>query len=135
MNMQDALVPEELWQMIEPLIPPPLTRSGRGRPRVSDRACLAGIIFVLQSGCPWRLLPAKELGCGSAATCFRRFQLWTNTGVWIRLHLKMLAWLSALGQVDPRHVIIDSASTRAFFGGDTPASMRRIAGKTAVNAR
>lgn len=135
MRMQDALVPEELWQMIEPLLPPPIKRTGRGRPRVPDRACLAGIVYVLQSGCPWRLLPAEALGCGSPATCFRRFWLWSRTGVWLRLHQKMLAWLAGLGQIDPRHVILDASSLRAFFGGDTPAPARRIAAKMGANAR
>ena len=38
---------------------------------VPDRAALGGIIFVLRTGCPWRLLP-RALGCGSGVTCWRR---------------------------------------------------------------
>ena len=66
--MSKPLVPDELWTTIEPLLPPDPPKPMGGRPRVSDRACLAGIIFVLQSGIPWEMLPQK-LGCGSGMTC------------------------------------------------------------------
>ena len=59
--MAAVLVPNALWGLIEPLIPIPLPKPQGGRPRVTDRACLGGIIFVLRSGIPWRMLP-KELG-------------------------------------------------------------------------
>jgi transposase len=29
---------------------------------------LSGIVYVLRAGVSWRLLPAKELGCGSGVT-------------------------------------------------------------------
>jgi len=55
----ERLVSEELWGLVEPLIPPrPAARTGRtGRPWVSDRAVLAGIVFVLKSGISWNDLP------------------------------------------------------------------------------
>jgi transposase len=58
------LVPDRLWSLIEPLLPAQLPKPRGGRPRLSDRACLTGIAFVLRSGIPWQMLP-KELGCGS----------------------------------------------------------------------
>jgi len=63
----DTLVPEQLWQAIQPLPTPP-PRYG-GRPRIDDRACLAGVVDQLRTGIPWRLLPTRELGCGSLVTC------------------------------------------------------------------
>jgi hypothetical protein len=60
----ETLVPERLWQAIEPLLPTPPPRHG-GRPRVDDRACLTGIVYQLRTGMPWRLLPVRELGCAA----------------------------------------------------------------------
>jgi len=64
MTAIDTLVPEQLWQAIRPLLPTPPHRYG-GRPRADDRAALAGIVYQLCTGIPWRLLPTRELGCGS----------------------------------------------------------------------
>jgi hypothetical protein len=48
--MATALLPDPLWDLLEPLLPIPPRRPRGGRPRVSDRACLTGIVFVLRSG-------------------------------------------------------------------------------------
>ncbi len=50
MGMSKSLIPDELWEMIEPLLPPEPPKPKGGRPRVPDRACLTGIVFVLRSG-------------------------------------------------------------------------------------
>ena len=54
------LVPDDLWLAIELLLPPVRPKPKGGRPRASDRAALAGILFVLRTGIQWH--PA-ELGC------------------------------------------------------------------------
>ena len=48
--MAAALVPDALWSLIRPLLPASMPKPQGGRPRVSDRACLTGILFVLRSG-------------------------------------------------------------------------------------
>ena len=63
-----SLVRDDLWEAIESLPPKEPSKPEGGRPRVPNRAALVGIVFVLRTGCPWRLLP-KELGCGSGTTC------------------------------------------------------------------
>ncbi len=84
--MGKRLVTDQLWETIEPLLPeePPKTKGGR--PRVSDRGALTGIVFVLKSGIPWEMLP-QEMGCGSGSTCWRRLRGWEKAGVvWRELH-------------------------------------------------
>jgi len=66
--MAAALLSDLLWDLAEPLLPIPPGRPQGGRPRVSDRACLTGIVSVRRSGIPWQMLP-QELGCGSGMTC------------------------------------------------------------------
>ena len=66
--MGKRLVIDELWEAIEPLLPKEPPKPKGGRPRISDRAALTGIIFVLKSGIPWEILP-QEMGCGSGSTC------------------------------------------------------------------
>lgn len=134
MNLQDAMVPEELWEAIEPLLPPEKPRGTRGRPRVPNRACLAGIMYLLKTGCQYKYLPCQELGCGSPATVWRRLRDWTDLDVWPRLHAKILEWCGCLGELDPKHVMIDAATFRAFFGGPTPGRTPRIVRKTGANA-
>src|SRR5579884_837552 len=108
MKLQDAMVPPELWEAIEPLLPPLKQPHTRGRPPVPDRNCLAGIMYLLKTGCQWKYLPCRELECGSPATVWRRLDAWTKSEVWPRLHQKILEWCGALGEIDPRHVVIDS---------------------------
>ncbi len=51
--MSKPLVSDELWALVASLLPPEPPKPKGGRPRVSDRAALTGIVFVLKSGIPW----------------------------------------------------------------------------------
>jgi transposase len=103
-----TLVPDELWATIEPLLPPEPPKPKGGRPRISNRACLTGILFVLRTGIPWEYLPA-ELGWGCGMTCWRRLRDWQAAGVWHRLHLAVLDQLGDADQIDWSRASIDSA--------------------------
>ena len=109
------LVSNEMWALIEPLLPadPPKTKGGR--PRVADRAAFAGILYVLKTGIPWSMLP-KELGCGSGVTCWRRLRGWQEAGVWRRFHKVLLNHLGKAGLLDWSRAALDSASVPAKKG-------------------
>ena len=59
--MHETLVSDGLWKIIEPLLPPDPPREKGGRPRIPNRTAFAGIVYVLKSGVPWRML-SKEVG-------------------------------------------------------------------------
>jgi transposase len=127
------LISEELWEQIEPLLPPlPEPSPKGGRPPVPHRKALTGIVFVLRTGIPWQALPT-EMGCGSGSTCWRRFAEWTRLAVWSKLHSLLLSQLGRAGGINLERAVIDSASVRAVFGGRTPARTLRTARKPAVS--
>ena len=136
--MAKQLVDDALWEVIKPLLPPPPARtSRRGRPRLSDRAALTGILFVLRSGLPWEMLP-REMGCGSGMTCWRRLRDWHRAGVWRKLHRLLLSRLEQAGQLDWSRASIDSVSVRAKGAprkkGAPSGRTRRRAANRARNA-
>ncbi len=99
--MAKPLLDDDLWNLLEPLLPAPKPRRSRypGRKPISNRRTLTGILFVLKTGIPWEDLP-QELGCGSGMTCWRRLRDWQAAGVWQRMHETLLAKLQASDQID-----------------------------------
>jgi transposase len=132
-SMAKELVTDELWKIIEPLLPEEPPKPKGGRPRVDDRAALTGIIFVLKSGIPWEMLP-MEMGCGSGVTCWRRLEEWQQAGVWERLHRVLLNRLGEADQIEWERASLDSASIPAKKGAEKPERIRRIREKRARSA-
>ena len=98
--MAAVLLPDPLWNLIAPLLPVPPPRPNGGRPRVPDRVCLTGILFV-------------RIGM----TCWRRLRDWQHEGIWDLLHFALLHWLARDGDIDWSRAIVDSCSVRAVCGG------------------
>jgi transposase len=117
--MAKPLLTDDLWERIEPLLPPPRPRRFRypGRKPLTHRQALTGILFVLQHGLAWNELP-PELNCGSGSRCRRRLAAWHAAGVWVRLHALLLAELQEADQIDWARASVDSASVRALGGGE-----------------
>jgi transposase len=114
--MAKELVPNELWEIVSPLLPEHEPSPKGGRPRIDDRKALTGIIFVLRTGIPWEYLP-MEMGCGSGMTCWRRLQEWQEAGVWDALTQTLLEHLREADRLDWSRAAVDSATVRAVGGG------------------
>jgi transposase len=113
--MAAVLVPDTLLGLIEPLLPKPLPKPQGGRPRLPDRACLTGIIFVLRSGIPWRMLP-KRLGCGSGMTCWRRLRDWQQDGIWDLIHFVFWTDFHAMARSTGRVLLSTAVPCAQFLG-------------------
>ena len=109
------LVPDELWALVEPLVPEFRSRpQGGGTASLPARAVFTAIVYVLTSGCGWRELP---LSFGVPfQTAHRRFSQWTKAGLWRQLHHAVLDELGSQGLIDWSRVIVDAASVRAKKG-------------------
>jgi putative transposase len=111
-------VSDELWAVLEPLIPEHVNthRFGRGRPRVPDRQCANGIFYVLRTGCQWKAL--DKTGLCSGSTAHLRFQAWMAAGVFLQF------WEAGLAQYDEVRGIawawlsMNGAMTKAPLGGE-----------------
>ena len=131
--MAKELLTDELWEIVEPLLPPKPPKPRGGRPRVPNRAALTGIVFVLKTGIPWEMLP-KEMGCGSGSTCWRRLRDWQEPGVWHRLHRTLLDRLGEADEIEWSRACLDSASVPAKRGARRSVRIRRIAAHRARSA-
>ena len=128
------IVSDELWELLEPLLPR-VERRFRypGRKRLPNREALQGILFVLYTGISWTHLPA-ELGFGSGVTCWRRLDEWQKAGVWERLHELLLAELHAAGEIEWACAVADSSHVQAKKGVRRPARVRSTGAAAAASS-
>lgn len=111
------LLPDALWEKIEPLLPPfPNPNPKGGRQWVCHRKAMNGIFFVLRTGCQWNALNAT--GICSSSTAHRRFQEWTELGVFKKLWAEGLEEYDALKGIQWRWQSMDGAMTKAPLGGE-----------------
>ncbi|MFG2896038.1 IS5 family transposase [Streptomyces zaomyceticus] len=128
------IVPDGLWEIAKPLIPPSRVRpQGGGTQDTPDETLFAAIIYVLVSGCAWRALPPC-FGV-SKSTAHRRFLIWSRAGVWGRLHEEILHRLDDAGLLDLSRAVLDSAHVRARRGeltGPSPVDRGKAGSKMHV---
>jgi len=125
--------PDDLWDnliapVLDALDPPKIT----GRRRIDPRQALNGIIYQLRSGCQWNHLPRDF---GDDASIHRTFQRWIDKGVLVEIWAVLVGHCEGLGDVDYTWQSADGFMGKARFGGIRSAKTRRIAEKTAPNAR
>lgn len=103
----------EQWEVIEPLIPKPVKKDGRGRPRKNPREVLNGILWILRTGAPWPELPDKY---PSFQTCHRRFQEWVRNGTLENILKALAEDLKQRGKLDLEECFIDGTFIPAKKG-------------------
>lgn len=95
----------------------------KGHPAVAFRKVLDGILFVLRTGCQWKMLP-KEYGSGS--TCHRRFQEWVKMGVFQKLWVRLLNIYDDIRGIKWKWQSLDSVTIKAPLGGTRQAPTLQI---------
>ena len=116
-------IPDELWMEIQPLLPHEKETGTNGRPVVPFRKVLDGMLYVLRTGCQWKMLPAEY---GSGSTCHRRFQEWVRKGVFQKLWVKLLERYDELKGISWEWQSLDSLTVKAPLGGKPRVLIRRI---------
>jgi len=107
-----------VWERIEPLLPArinPHPRGGGRRP-VANRDALDAIFFVMRTGCQWNAL--NETGICSSSSAHRKFQEWTQAGVFKNLWARGLEEYDELKGIQWRWQSMDGAMTKAPLGGE-----------------
>jgi putative transposase len=135
-KLYDTDLSEAAWALVAPLLPP--AKPG-GRPRTTClRSVLEAILYLLRTGCQWRLLPREYPPWG---TVHHHFRAWRNTGAWVRLHRALYAQTRlAAGRLPcPTLVIMDGQSVKTTKRGacaaSTATSWSRAASATSSSTR
>jgi transposase len=117
-NRKEAKLLEAMWERVEPLIPGHPPQPKGGRPFVSDYECFCGIVYQLRNSIRWNDMP-KDYPSG--CTCWRRFNFWTELGIWENVHRIILEELQAAGLLDLSELALDATFVEARKGGTASA--------------
>jgi putative transposase len=117
LGMQITEYPSSLtdaeWEILRPLLPP---RAKRGRPPTSRRQVINGILYLLRSGCAWRMLP-REFGPWS--TVYDIYRRWVKSGLWHKLHDQLRTRVRQADgrQPAPTAAVLDSQTVKVASQG------------------
>ena len=107
-------VPDKSWDRIKKILPKEKPSNTVGRPVVPYRKVIDGILYVLRTGCQWKMLP-KDYGSGS--TCHRRFQEWNKLDVFKNIWIRLLKIYDDLIGINWTWQSLDSISIKSPLGG------------------
>ncbi|MEU5212366.1 transposase [Streptomyces sp. NPDC020742] len=111
-ELSQRLVPDELWMLVEPMIPRPRDHpQAGGTASAEDRAVFTAIVYVVTSGCAWRDLP-PTFGVAFQAAQWR-FGQWAKARMWPRLRCAVLDEPYTQVQSDWSQAVADAAMMRA----------------------
>ena len=98
---------DEQWDLVTELFP---AERGKGRPYRSHRMVLDGIMWILNTGSPWRDLPERY---GRWKTVYNRFNRWRREGLFDRVLQRLQIRLDEQGRIDWDLWCVDGSSVRA----------------------
>ena len=107
-------IPDELWDKIKEILPNEKPSKTVGRPVVPYRKVADGILYILRTGCQWKMLPSEF---GSGSTCHRRFQEWNKLGVFKRTWIRLLKTYDNKIGINWTWQSLDSISIKSPLGG------------------
>jgi transposase len=100
------------WERLELLLPPecPPKGSQGGRPFVSHRRTLNGLLWLDRTGAPWRDIPERY---GPWSTLASRFYRWREQGLWQRILDALQEQADETGLLDWELHFVDGTVIRA----------------------
>ncbi len=107
-------VSDELWDEIRIILPKEKPSKTVGRPIVPHRKVLDGILYILRTGCQWKMLPSEF---GSGSTCHRRFQEWVEVDIFKKIWIRLLEIYDDLIGINWTWQSLDSISIKSPLGG------------------
>ena len=107
-------IPDELWDEIRIILPKEKPPKTIGRPIVPFRKIVDGILYILRTGCQWKMLPAEY---GSGSTCHRRFQEWIKLDIFKKAWIRLLKTYDNLIGIKWTWQSLDSISIKSPLGG------------------
>jgi len=104
----DTDLTDAQFALVRPFLPQP---KKMGRPPADLRAVLSAILYLVRSGCQWRLLPHDFPPWSTVHTWYRR---WRRDGTWDRIHeaLRQQVRIAAGRHPGPRSSAADSQSVK-----------------------
>ena len=107
-------IPDDLWNEIRKILPKEKPPKTVGRPVVPYRKVLDSILYVLRTGCQWKMLPSEN---GSGSISHRRFQEWNHLDVFKKMGIRLLKIYDDLIGINWIWQSIDSISIKSPLGG------------------
>jgi putative transposase len=126
----DSCLNDAQWELVSPILPAPCKR---GRPRTDRRLVTNAILYVLKTGCQWRMLPVSFPPWKSVFHVFRQW-LRSNTLRAVCDRLRALVRMDAGKDSAPTGCVLDSQSVKSDpHGGDVGYdAAKKIKGANAI---